>query len=246
MITQKSILGVRIDSIEQPLDEVLGSIKNEKNSLIVALDMYDILSINRNKKLKEIVKNAALVIPASPTVVRAYNFLHRESIHYQKDFLFFSNILSYAENNSMSTFIYGDDEKYFFTLTEKIKKLYPYIKIVGTYKNLKDSNEIRSALVGFRKIDPAIFIIWLELKKTLLWFDEYKDDLELKLLVSIKRPLDAFVGKEKSPDLSVIIENKEGGFYLKRNIFRIFNFIPHICFWVLVFFEKIFFTKKRK
>lgn len=244
MIKNKSILGIRIDKIEDDIENVLDYLKNNNNVLIVTLDMYQLLKAHRNKKLKEIIKNAALVIPSHPYIAKAYNFINKENITYEKDFIFFSKLLSYAESRKMSFFLFGDEEKYFFTITEKIKKIYPGIHIVGNFQDTKDKDTLDKAFVGFKKIEPDLFIMHMDFKKALYWFDINKKDLDIKFCIPIKRPLDAFAGKEKSPDLSVIEKNKEGWFYIRKNILRIFLIFDHIWFWFLVVLEKLFFKNK--
>lgn len=246
MIEQKSLLDVRVDKINCTLEEALQSLSGKKNQLILTLDMYQLLKVKRNKKLKEIVKNAALVIPSSPIIAKAYNFINRENIFYKKDLLFFSKLLSYAELKKISFFLFGSEERYFFTIMEKIKKIYPTIHIVGSYQDSNDALVMTKAFEGFKKIDPNLFIIYMDFKKSLLWFNKNKDNLDIEFCIPIKKPLDIFAGKGKIPELAVIEANKEHWFYLKRNIFNIFKIFTHIHFWNLVIIDKLFFSKKRK
>lgn len=245
MIKNKSILGIRIDKLENDIEVVLDSLKGSKNVLIVTLDIYELLKAHRNKKLRDIIKNATLVIASHPAIAKAYNFINKETINYQKDFIFFSKLLSYAESRKMSFFLFGDEEKYFFTITEKIKKIYPAIHMVGNFQDTKDEYKLDKAFVGFKKIEPDLFIMHMDFKKALYWFDLNKENLDIEFCIPIKRPLDAFAGKSKSPDLSIIEKNQEGWFYLRKNIFRIFLVFDYIWFWVLVLFEKVF-SKKDK
>ncbi|WP_297207372.1 WecB/TagA/CpsF family glycosyltransferase [uncultured Brachyspira sp.] len=245
MIDNKSILGVRIDNFHVSFEEILDCLKYGKNVLITSLDVHQLLKVRSNKKLKEIIKNASLVIAAHPSIAKAYRFIHREELIFIKDFVLFSKILDYIEQKKMSMFLFGDEEKYFFTISEKIKKIYPGIYMLGNFQNTKDKNELEKAFIGFKKIEPDVFFIHMNLKKSLYWFNNNKDNLEMKFCIPIKRPLDSFAGKIKPPSMEVLNSNKEEKFYLKKNIFRVFLYINYIRFWILILFEKLT-TKNKK
>ena len=221
MIDNKSILGVRIDNFHVSFEEILDCLKYGKNVLITSLDVHQLLKVRSNKKLKEIIKNASLVIAAHPSIAKAYRFIHKEELIFIKDFVLFSKILDYIEQKKMSMFLFGDEEKYFFTISEKIKKIYPGIYMLGNFQNTKDKNELEKAFIGFKKIEPDVFFIHMNLKKSLYWFNNNKDNLEMKFCIPIKRPLDSFAGKIKPPSMEVLNSNKEEKFYLKNGFRRL-------------------------
>lgn len=139
----------------------------------------------------------------------------------------------------MSMFLFGYNEKYFFHILEKIKKIYPNIKHVGNLENSKNKKEFEKVFIGLKKIDPDIFLIYMPFKKSLYWFENNNENLKVKLCVPILRPLDCFAGKIKPPNIKILEANKEETFYLKKNIFRIFLYLDYIYFWTLIFFEKL-------
>lgn len=239
MINKNSLLGIRIDTFNNDLYTALDQLKDGNDVLIVTLDVHQLLRVRFNKKLKNIIENASLVIAAHPSISKAYEFIYKEELEYIKDFNLFSDILSYIEQRKMTMFLFGDEEKYFFTITEKMKKIYPDISILGTYQNTKNKSELDKAFIGFKKMNPDVFFIYMPFKKSLYWFNENKGKLGMNLCVPMSRPLDCFCGKKKSPSMKIIEANKEESFYLKRNIFRIFLYFDYIKFWILVFFERV-------
>lgn len=245
MIENKSILGVRIDNFTSSLEEILNYLKYGKNILIISLDVHQLLKVRHNKKLKEIIKNASFVIAAHPSIAKAYKFIHKEELKYINDFILFSKILDYIEEKKMSMFLFGDEEKYFFTISEKIKKIYPGIYMLGNYQNTKDKEELDKAFIGFKKIEPDIFLIHMNFKKALYWFNNNKQNLDMKFCIPFKRPLDSFAGKIKPPSMDILNKNKDEKFYLKKNIFRVFLYFNYMRFWILVLFEKMT-SKKNK
>lgn len=246
MINKNSLLGIRIDTFNNDLYAALDQLKDGNDVLIVTLDVHQLLNVRFNKKLKNIIENASLVIAAHPSISKAYKFIYKEELEYIKDFSLFSDILSYIEQRKMTMFLFGDEEKYFFTVTEKMKKIYPDISILGTYQNTKNKSELDKAFIGFKKMNPDVFFIYMPFKKSLYWFNENNGKLGMKLCVPMSRPLDCFCGKKKSPSLKIIEANKDESFYLKRNIFRIFLYCDYIKFWILVFFEKISVNRAKK
>lgn len=246
MINKNSLLGIRIDTFNNDLYTALDQLKDGNDVLIVTLDVHQLLSVRFNKKLKNIIENASLVIAAHPSISKAYEFIYKEELEYIKDFNLFSDILSYIEQRKMTMFLFGDEEKYFFTITEKMKKIYPDISILGTYQNTKNKSELDKAFIGFKKMNPDVFFIYMPFKKSLYWFNENKGKLGMNLCVPMSRPLDCFCGKKKSPSMKIIEANKEESFYLKRNIFRIFLYFDYIKFWILVFFEKVSVNRAKK
>ena len=245
MIENKSILGVRIDNFTSSLEEILNYLKYGKNILIISLDVHQLLKVRHNKKLKEIIKNASFVIAAHPSIAKAYQFIHKEELKYINDFILFSKILDYIEEKKMSMFLFGDEEKYFFTISEKIKKIYPGIYMLGNYQNTKDKEELDKAFIGFKKIEPDVFLIHMNFKKALYWFNNNKQNLDMKFCIPFKRPLDSFAGKIKPPSMDILNKNKDEKFYLKKNIFRVFLYFNYMRFWILVLFEKMT-SKKNK
>ncbi len=246
MIESKSILNVKIHNFDSSLEEILEKIRSQKNVLVVTLDVHQLLKVNRNKKLREVINNASLVIAAHPSIAKAYHFLYKEKLVCIKDFLFFSNILSYIEQKKMTMFLFGNEEKYFFTIQNKIKKIYPDIQILGSFQDTKDKQELEKAFLGFKKIEPDMFLIHMPFKKSLHWIYEHKDKLSMRFCIPVSRPLDSFAGKIKSPNLKTLEENKEELFYIKRNIFRVFLKLNYIKFWILILFQKLFPKKEKK
>ena len=246
MIENKSILGVRIDNFTSSLEEILNYLKYGKNILIISLDVHQLLKVRHNKKLKEIIKNASFVIAAHPSIAKAYKFIHKEELKYINDFILFSKILDYIEEKKMSMFLFGDEEKYFFTISEKIKKIYPGIYMLGNYQNTKDKEELDKAFIGFKKIEPDVFLIHMNFKKALYWFNNNKQNLDMKFCIPFKRPLDSFAGKIKPPSMDILNKNKDEKFYLKKNIFRVFLYFNYMRFWILVLFEKMTSKKNKK
>lgn len=246
MNESKSILGIRIDNFNNDFEDILERLKNEENVLIVTLDVHQLLKVRSNKKLKETVNNASLVIAAHHTIAKGYKFIHKENLEYMQDFIFFSNIMSYIDKKKMSMFLFGDNEKYFFTILGKIKKIYPSIRHLGNLDNPKDKEELEKVFIGLKKISPDMFLIYMPFKKSLYWFEENKENLKVKLCVPMSRPLDGFAGKIKSPNINILEANKEESFYLKKNIFRIFLYFDYIYFWTLIIFEKLSLKLKKK
>ena len=245
MIENKSILGIRIDNFKVSLEEILDYLKYGKNILIISLDVHKLLKIRYNKKLKEIIKNSSLVIAAHPSIAKAYKFIHKEELNYINEFLLFSRVLDYIEQKKMSMFLFGDEEKYFFTISEKIKKIYPGIYMLGNYQNTKDKEELDKAFIGFKKIEPDVFLMHMEFKKSLYWFNNNKQNLDMKFFIPFKKPLDSFAGKIKAPSMEILNKNKNKSLYTTKNIFRILLYIDYLRFWILVLLEKLT-TKKDK
>lgn len=239
MMEKKSILGVKFNNFNNNLEDVLDDIKYQKNVFIITLDVHQLLKVNSNKKLRELVNNASLVIASHPTIAKAYNFLYKEKLFYIKDFIFFSKILSYIEQKKMTMFLFGNEEKYFFTILNKIQKIYPDIRILGSFQNTRNKEELEKAFIGFKKIEPDMFLIHMPFKKSLNWIYENQENLSMKLCIPISRPLDGFAGKIKSPSLKILEQNKDELFYLKKNIFKIFSYIDYLYFWTLILFQKI-------
>ena len=104
----------------------------------------------------------------------------------------------------MSMFLFGDEEKYFFTISEKFKKIYPGIHLLGNYQNTKNKEELDKAFIGFKKIEPDVFLIYMEFKKALYWFNNNKENLDMKFFMPFKRPLDSFAGKIKPPSMEIL------------------------------------------
>ena len=145
----------------------------------------------------------------------------------------------------MSMFLFGDNEKYFFTILKKIKKIYPNIRHVGNLDNPKDKEELEKVFIGLKKISPDMFLIYMPFKKSLYWYANNKENLKVKLCVPILRPLDGFAGIIKSPNMKILESNKEEAFYLKNNLFRIFLYLDYIFFWILILLEKLTLKLKR-
>ncbi|WP_300752465.1 WecB/TagA/CpsF family glycosyltransferase [uncultured Brachyspira sp.] len=246
MIENKFILGVRIDNFKASLEEILDYLKYGKNILIISLDVHQLLKVRHNKKLKEIVENSSLVIAAHPSIAKAYKFIHKEEINYINEFILFSRVMDYMEQKKMSMFLFGDEEKYFFTISEKIKKIYPKIYMLGNYQNTNDKTELHKAFIGFKKIEPDVFLMHMKFKKSLYWFNNNKQNLDMNFFIPFKRPLDSFAGKIKAPSMDILNKNKYESFYTKKNIFRIFLYIDYLIFWILILFEKITAKKEKQ
>ncbi|MEK6793830.1 MAG: WecB/TagA/CpsF family glycosyltransferase [Spirochaetota bacterium] len=229
-MTSKTIFGVRVDIPDRELSEVIAEGIGMRGNLIVPLNTRKLLMLRKkkNKALRDIVNNAYLVLPSDRFVAWALRFLYRQYVPIVPENVLLNKIFSFADKKGLSFFIFGADEEHLIALQRGVKRLFPSLNIVGSYREKIPNGWEEKVREGIRKSDATFFLTFLRFPKDVLFINEHKDELRLVYYAGCEEGLNRYSGRIKpSPDWAVDRKLEWLSDIIARpyRVFRVFRYL---------------------
>ena len=103
------VLDVPVDCIDQDeaLKTIEGFLADRQRHQLVFLNRPKLFRARRDAEFRRCLREASLILPVSPAVVRAAGFLKREPLHLIAPFTFVIRLLALAERLNRSVYLLG-------------------------------------------------------------------------------------------------------------------------------------------
>ena len=199
MPNKVDILGVKVDSLTmaEAVKAVEGYVAAKKNVLIATANAEMIMRATHDAELKNILNNAALVVPdgagtvwaahhlghAMPERVAGYD-LAQELMKKKHRFFFFGSAPGIAEKAK-----------------EKAQKLYPGIEIVGTRNGFFTASDEVQIIKEIKAAKPDILLVALGVPKQEKWLAKHLKELQVPVAIGVGGTLDVMAGAVKRAPL---------------------------------------------
>lgn len=247
-MTSRSIFGVRVDIPERELTDIIADGIGMRGNLIVPLNTRKLLSLRKkkNKSLRDIVNNAYLVLPSDRFVAWALRFMYHQYVPVIPENVLLNKIFTFADKKGLSFFIFGADEEHLVALQKGVKRLFPSINIVGSYREKIPAGWEEKVRVGIRKSDATFFLTFLRFPKDITFINTYKNDLRLVYYAGCEEGLNRYSGRIKpSPDWAVDRKLEWLSDLIARP-YRAFRVFRYLLLALLVFRERMMPPRKNR
>lgn len=229
-VKRVKVLDVPVDCFdqEQALKALEGFLADGQRHQVVLLNRRNLVRGRRDAEFRRCVREASLVLPVSPAVVRAAAFLKREPLHLFSPFSFVVRLLALAERLNKSVYLLGARKDELERAERNVRDSYPKLRLVGRYTGHFPKSAQSDVLLAIRKASPGILLAGHGLPGRDLWVLRHQKELGPGIALWVGDCFDLFSGRNRSGRIAV--DGPTGPWTL----------FPLLAFWLRVLFHRIF------
>ena len=141
------------------LDVIFSLYEKAGTKQIVFLSIWGLLRAKRNDVYMECLKNAALVLPVSKSIVKGASFLKKQVPVRYNPFSTIISILTFLESRYKSIYLLGGKKSSLMDSERNLRATYPGLQIVGRYVGYYPKSVEKDIISAVYKSNPALVLI---------------------------------------------------------------------------------------
>jgi len=203
MVSERvNVLGVGISvlNLRTALTAIADAVRARRKGYICVTGVHGVMEAQDDAAFKHILNQAFLCTPDGMPMVWAGKLNgHRDMRRvYGPDLML--DVCAWSETSGCKHFFYGGAEGVAELLAQKLKRVFPNLKVVGTYTppfralNADEENLLREQI---RAVQPDILWVGLSTPKQEKFMAEYLPKLDATLMVGVGAAFDFHSGRVK-------------------------------------------------
>ena len=199
MAEKIDILGVKVDSVTmaQAVAQVEGYMDERKNVLIATANAEMIMRATHDEELKNILNDAALVVPDGAGTVWAAHHLGYEMPERVAGFDLAQELMRIAPSKKQKVFFFGSAPGVAEKAKAKAEELYPGIEIVGTRDGYFKPEDELAIIEEIKAAQPDLLLAALGVPKQEKWLNAHLKELGVPVAIGVGGTLDVMAGVMK-------------------------------------------------
>ena len=199
MAEKIDILGVKVDSVTmaQAIAQVEGYMDERKNVLIATANAEMIMRATHDEELKNILNDAALVVPDGAGTVWAAHHLGYEMPERVAGFDLAQELMRIAPSKKQKVFFFGSAPGVAEKAKAKAEELYPGIEIVGTREGYFKPEDEPAIIEEIKAAQPDVLLAALGVPKQEKWLNAHLKELGVPVAIGVGGTLDVMAGVMK-------------------------------------------------
>ena len=199
MAEKIDILGVKVDSVTmaQAVAQVEGYMDEKKNVLIATANAEMIMRATHDEELKNILNDAALVVPDGAGTVWAAHHLGYEMPERVAGFDLAQELMRIAPSKKQKVFFFGSAPGVAEKAKAKAEELYPGIEIVGTRDGYFKPEDEPAIIEEIKAAQPDLLLAALGVPKQEKWLNAHLKELGVPVAIGVGGTLDVMAGVMK-------------------------------------------------
>ena len=199
MAEKIDILGVKVDSVTmaQAVAQVEGYMDERKNVLIATANAEMIMRATHDEELKNILNDAALVVPDGAGTVWAAHHLGYEMPERVAGFDLAQELMRIAPSKKQKVFFFGSAPGVAEKAKAKAEELYPGIEIVGTRDGYFKPADEPAIIEEIKAAQPDLLLAALGVPKQEKWLNAHLKELGVPVAIGVGGTLDVMAGVMK-------------------------------------------------
>ena len=199
MAEKIDILGVKVDSVTmaQAVAQVEGYMDERKNVLIATANAEMIMRATHDEELKNILNDAALVVPDGAGTVWAAHHLGYEMPERVAGFDLAQELMRIAPSKKQKVFFFGSAPGVAEKAKAKAEELYPGIEIVGTRDGYFKPEDEPTIIEEIKAAQPDLLLAALGVPKQEKWLNAHLKELGVPVAIGVGGTLDVMAGVMK-------------------------------------------------
>jgi N-acetylglucosaminyldiphosphoundecaprenol N-acetyl-beta-D-mannosaminyltransferase len=237
------VLKVPIDIVPREYIEriIFDLLERKSGENIVLLSVWDLLRARRNGEFRNYVRDAALVIPISKSLVSGMRFLTGKTPVRYMPFDFTVKLLTILEQRESSLYMLGGNPSVLAFSEKNIRETFPKLRVIGRFPgNIKKQAE-DIVLQVIRKSSPALLLIGQGVHGSReRWVAKNSNRFNSGLRLWCSDLYSVFAKRRKRPSKAVFERGLEWSLFCLQNPLRMIRIFPFIYYTFLLLFYKIF------
>ena len=225
------------DELSQVVYDLLAE---EKGQNIVLLSLWDLLFARRNREYQDYVKNAALVIPISKSLVSGIRFLFGKNAVRYMPFDFIVSLLTILEKREFSAYLLGGRREVLLKTEKNIRQTFPRLHVVGRFPGHFKRHEEPAFIEAIKKASPSLLLVGEGVSGAERWIARNSQGLGSGLRLWCSDIFDVFAERKRHPSRAVFEKGLEWVGYCFASPLRFFRVFPYIYYKLLLVYYKLF------
>ena len=198
-----NILGVKVDPVtmSQAVSRVQDYMDARQNVLIATANAEMIMRATHDKKLQDILNDAALVVPDGAGTVWAAHHLGHDMPERVAGFDLAQELMRIAPHKKWRIFFFGSAPGVAEKAKTKAEALYPGIEIVGVRNGYFSAADEPEIIEEIKAAKPDLLLAALGVPKQEKWLYQHKAELGVPVSIGVGGTLDVMAGVMKRAPL---------------------------------------------
>ncbi|MBO4508177.1 MAG: WecB/TagA/CpsF family glycosyltransferase [Spirochaetaceae bacterium] len=245
--TRIDVLGVPVDVVKpENLEDVIFSLYEKAGTKqIVFLSIWGLLRAKRSDVYMQCLKNAALVLPISKSIVKGATFLKKSAPVRYNPFSTIISILTSLESRYKSIYLLGGKKSSLMDSERNIRATYPGLQIVGRYVGYYPKSVEKDIISAVYKANPALVLVGDGIRHGEMWAFENRNQFGTSFFIYYKDVLDILSARKKRISKETFEKGKEIWSELIRNPLKIFLIFSYMWYKILLLGWRLFKTDKK-
>jgi N-acetylglucosaminyldiphosphoundecaprenol N-acetyl-beta-D-mannosaminyltransferase len=198
-----SFLGCPVSrlSVSQTLEWMETAIAGKKPCQIAVVNANKFYLMSRDARLREIVRQSALVVPEWSVVWGAMK-LGLPPLNHSGGILLAQKFIPYAARKGIRTYFLGARQETVEALVSKLKSDHPKLAIAGYHHGYLATPEIEASVIeDIRRSRPDVLFVAFGSPKQELWIDANMKSLDVPVSIGVGGSFDVLSGlKQDTPE----------------------------------------------
>lgn len=240
--TRINFLSVPVDIIpEQNLAQKITEIsQNMTSSQICFVTIWDILKARMNQDYMSCLKNAALVIPISKSIISGASFLKLKVPVRYNPFKAVISIMNALDKNYRTLYMLGSRRESLMAAEKNVRATFSGLRIVGRYVGYYPKSSEADLVEAIYKASPSLTLLSDGVSGGDMWYYRRRKKFVTGIFLYYKDCFGIFSKRKRRVSEDLFNKGLELLPEIIRNPFKIFLIFPYLWYLIVLLWYKIF------
>ncbi|EGC76840.1 WecB/TagA/CpsF family glycosyltransferase [Treponema denticola] len=237
-----NFLNVPLDVLhEEDMEETVMSLLNKEGpQQIIFMTIWDVLRARRNGEFRNMVKEAALCLPVSKSLIRGARFLKKDVPVRRQQFSVVIDFLNVIDSHYKSLYLFGGRQESLLVAEKNVRSTFPGLRLVGRFAGYYHKSMEPHIISAISKAAPSVVIIGKGVPGGRKWIYRNKEHFNSGIFIRYANLIDIFSKFKKRPSEKLFNSGWDFIIPVLKNPFRIFTFFGYIWYNILLLFYRLF------
>ncbi len=236
------VLNVPVDCVDPELTSSLVArlLENGEHNQVVFLSLRGLLRARHDPELMRCLREAALILPVSLSIVQGARFLKTGSPALINTFEHTIRILSVIEKAKGSVYLLGARKAVLEIAEENLRGSFHGIRVVGRFYGFFPRSVEGDIVTAIKKSAPSMVLVGSGVPGREKWINRHRRELNPGISLWGGNCFEIFAGKEKQVSKSLHAAGLGALSGIGRRPWRLILIFPYLYYLVLLLGYKIF------
>ena len=241
-INRISLLGVPVDicSPENLENEILELLAKPGTKQIIFLSIWNLLRARHKGDFSETIKNAALIIPVSKSILKGAKFLKLDLPVRYNPFNAVIQILGILDSHYKSLYLFGSTKKTLTKTEHNIRDTFPNLRVIGRYVGYYPKSVENDIVEAIFKAQPSLVLLSDGIKEKNCWAYRRRNRFSSSIFLYYKDAFGIFSERVKRVSEKTFDKGHEIWSEILHNPFKVFLIFPYIGYILSLIWYRLF------